>query len=103
MLNTPKTSVNLYLDYPKHIYYETVIRPDKDTPNSIIVPMFQRLYPLHLYSHSTPNPEFVHMRDGATLDPDKTFAQNGITNNDGTPEIRIRLKIHRLLKQSSMK
>jgi len=47
MLNTPKTSVNLYLDYPKHIYC--------------------------------------------------------ITNNDGTPEIRIRLKIHRLLKQSSMK
>lgn len=99
--NTPKMIVNLYLDYPKHSYYETVIRPDKDTPNGIIASMFQKLYPPHLHSYSTSNPEFIYVREGTTLDPDKTFTENGITNKDGTPDIRIRLKIHTLLKKAA--
>lgn len=91
-----KMKVNFYLDYPTHSYYETRIIPNKDTPNSIIVSIFHRLYPPHLHSYSTPNPVFIYVREGTTLDPNKTFAENGIIscNADETPDIRIRLKIH---------
>jgi hypothetical protein len=92
----PKMKLNFYLDYPKHSYYETVVDPTKDTPNSIIVSIFHRLYPLHLHSYSTPTPEFIYVREGTTLDPDKTFAENCVTvgPHDEIPDIRIRLKIH---------
>ena len=82
--NTPfsqmsqKMKANFYLDYPKHSYYEISINPDKDSPASIITTLFHRLYPLHLHSYSTSSPAFIHVREGTTLDPDKTFAENGI-------------------------
>lgn len=99
---TGKMNINFYLDYPKHSYYDILIRPDKDTPNGIITSIFQRLYPPHLHSYSTTTPEFIYVREGTVLDPDKTFAENGITYavfaKDGTPDVRIRLKIHILLK-----
>lgn len=91
-----KMKVNFYLDHPTHSYYETRIVPNKDTPNGIIVSIFQRLYPPHLHSYSTPNPVFIYVREGTTLDPNKTFAENGVipSSPDETPDIRIRLKIH---------
>ena len=90
-----KMKVNFYLDYPKRSYYETTIHPEKDSPTSIIASIFHRLYPPHLHSYSTLEPVFIHVREGTTLDPDKTFAQNGISSNlDEIPDIRIRLKIH---------
>ena len=102
-----KMKANFYLDYPKHSYYETMIHPNKDSPASIIATVFHRLYPPHLHSYSTPIPTFIHVREGTTLDPDKTFAENGIMCNtgntgntgntdDGIPDIRIRLKINTL-------
>lgn len=100
---TQKMKANFYLDYPKHSYYEISINPDKDSPASIITTMFHRLYPLHLHSYSTSNPVFIHVREGTTLDPDKTFAENGICKRndhaDLVPDIRIRLKIHTLPSQ----
>jgi hypothetical protein len=91
-----KMKVNFYLDYPKHSYYETIVDPNKDTPTSIIASIFQKLYPPHLHSYSTPTPEFIYVREGTMLDPNKTFAENGIVpgSPDETPDIRIRLKIH---------
>lgn len=107
--NTPfsqmsqKMKANFYLDYPKHSYYEISINPDKDSPASIITTLFHRLYPLHLHSYSTSSPAFIHVREGTTLDPNKTFAENGICKrndpNDDVPDIRIRLKIHTLPSQ----
>lgn len=96
----PKMKLNFYLDYPKHSYYETIVDPTKDTPNSIIVSIFHRLYPPHLHSYSTPTPVFIYVREGTTLDPDKTFAENGIVpgSPDEIPDIRIRLKIHISIK-----
>ena len=100
---TQKMKANFYLDYPKHSYYEISINPDKDSPASIITTLFHRLYPLHLHSYSTSSPAFIHVREGTTLDPDKTFAENGICKrndpNDDVPDIRIRLKIHTLPSQ----
>ena len=93
-----KMRVHFYLDYPKHSYYEIVINPNKESPTSIIATVFQKLYPPSLHSYSSPNPEFIYVREGTTLDPDKTFDENGITAKDGIPDIRIRLKIHTLLK-----
>lgn len=96
----PKMKLNFYLDYPKHSYYETIVDPTKDTPNSIIVSIFHRLYPPHLHSYSTPTPVFIYVREGTMLDPDKTFAENGIVpgSPDEIPDIRIRLKIHISIK-----
>jgi hypothetical protein len=99
-----KMKANFYLDYPKHSYYEVSINPNKESPNSIIATVFQKLYPPHLHSYSTSNPAFIHVREGTTLDPDKTFAENGICKRndhaDLVPDIRIRLKIHILPSQS---
>ena len=95
---TQKIKVNFYLDHPKHSYYEILLNPHKDSPNSIIVSIIQKLYPLHLHSYSTLAPAFVHVQTGAVLDPHKTFAENGIndrTRTDGAiPDIRIRLQIN---------
>ena len=91
--------VHFYLDYPKHSYYDTIIHPNKDSPHSIIASVFHRLYPPHLHSYSTPAPTFIHVREGTALDPNKTFAENGIVfhkNDDDVPDVRIRLKIHTL-------
>ena len=92
----PKMKLNFYLDYPKHSYYETIVDPTKDTPNGTIVSIFHRLYPPHLHSYSTLKPVFIYVREGTTLDPDKTFAENGIIpgSPDEIPDIRIRLKIN---------
>lgn len=91
-----RMKVHFYLDYPKHSYYETIIDPNKDTPSSIIVSIFQRLYPPHLHSYSTPTPDFIYVREGTKLALDRTFAENGIIPSaaDEIPDIRIRLKIH---------
>lgn len=90
-----KMKMNFYLDYPKHSYYEIMVNPNKESPNGLIASIFHRLYPPHLHTYSTLEPAFIHVREGATLDPDKTFAQNGISSNlDEIPDIRIRLKIH---------
>jgi len=96
IVHHPKLKVNFYLDYPKHSYYETIVNPNKDTPNSIIVSIFHRLYPPHLHYYSTPTPDFIYVREGTTLDPTKTFAENGIVpgSPDEIPDIRIRLKIN---------
>ena len=94
---TQKIKVNFYLDHPKHSYYEVSINQYKDTPNSLMASIFQKLYPLHLHSYSTLDPAFVHVQTGAILDPHKPFAENGITTNnneDMIPDIRIRLKIN---------
>jgi len=89
-----KMKVNFYLDYPKHSYYEVVVNPTKDSPTGIIASVFHRLYPPHLHSYSTLEPMFIHVREGTMLDPDKTFAENGISSNlVEIPDIRIRLKI----------
>lgn len=88
--------INFYLDYPKHSYYEIGLNPYKETPNSIIATTFQKLYPVSAYTYSTPNPAFIHVREGTTLDPSKTFVENGIDpklNKEDVPDIRIRLKI----------
>jgi hypothetical protein len=93
--------MNFYLDYPKHSYYEIMVNPNKDSPNGIIASIFHRLYPLNLHSYSTPIPHFIYVREGTTLDPDKTFAENGISSSlDEIPDIRIRLKIHILLSNN---
>ena len=93
-MTTQPMKVNFFLDYPTHSYYETMIYPNKDSPASVIASVFHRLYPLHLHSYSTSTPTFIHMREEVTLDPDKTFAENGISNSLAeTPDIRIRLKI----------
>ena len=92
-----KIKVNFYLDYPQHSYYEVLINPHKDTPNGIISSIIQKLYPMHLHSYSTLDPAFVHVQTGAVLDPHKTFAENGITNNNNEhmiSDVRIRLKIN---------
>ena len=89
--------VNFYLDHPQHSYYEVLITQHKDTPNSLMASIIQKLYPPHLHSYSTFEPAFVHVQTGATLDPRKTFAENGmIHNTDDTdiPDVRIRLKIN---------
>ena len=94
--------INFYLDYPKHSYYEVVLNPHKETPNSIIATIFKKLFPPGSYAYSTPDPAFIHVREGATLDPTKTFFENGIDDNhhnhnhhndNDVPDIRIRLKI----------
>jgi hypothetical protein len=96
---TQKIKVNFYLDYPKHSYYEIVINPNKESPSSIIANTFQKLYPPQFHSYSTADPEFIHVREGTILHPDKTFSENGITNNhDEIPDIRIRLKINTITK-----
>jgi hypothetical protein len=94
---TQKMKVNFYLDHPKHSYYEVLITQHKDTPNSLMASVFQKLYPPHLHSYSTLDPAFFHVQTGSVLDPHKTFAENGITNNndaDMIPDVRIRLKIN---------
>lgn len=92
---TQKIKVNFYLDYPQHSYYEIRLNPHKDSPNSIVISIIQKLYPLHLHSYSTLEPAFVHVQTGAIINPHKTFVENGITNNeDMIPDIRIRLKIN---------
>jgi hypothetical protein len=101
---TQKMKVNFYLDHPKHSYYEVLITQHKDTPNSLMASVFQKLYPPHLHSYSTATPAFVHVQTGSVLDPHKTFAENGITtatptattnnNEDTIPDVRIRLKIN---------
>ena len=91
-----KIKVNFYLDHPQHSYYEILLNPHKDSPNSIIASVIQKLYPPHLHSYSTLNPAFVYVQTGAVLDPHKPFVENGIANNneDMIPDIRIRLKIN---------
>lgn len=94
-----KIKVNFYLDHPQHSYYEILLNPDKDSPNSIIASIIQKLYPPHLHSYSTLDPAFIHVQTGAVLDPHKPFSKNGIINDGpkyaGTiPDIRIRLKIN---------
>jgi len=89
---TQKMKVNFYLDYPKHSYYEVLLNPHKDTPNSLMASVFQKLYPLHLHSYSTLEPAFIHVQTGAIINSYKTFAENGI--EDTIPDIRIRLKIN---------
>ena len=91
---TKKIKVNFYLDFPQHSYYEVLINPHKDTPNTIIVSIIQKLYPPHLHSYSTLNPAFVHVQTGAVLNPHKTFVENGIDDEDMIPDVRIRLKIN---------
>lgn len=94
---TQKTKVNFYLDYPTHSYYEVLLNPHKDSVGSIIASIFQKLYPPHLHSYSTETPAFVHVQTGTVLHSHKTYAENGITNNNNEgmiPDVRIRLKIH---------
>jgi hypothetical protein len=91
--------VNFYLDHPQHSYYEVLINPHKDSPNSIIASIIQKLYPPHLHSYSTLDPAFIHVQAGAVLDPHKTFSKNGIdagmlSDDTDIPDIRIRLKIN---------
>ena len=104
-MNSQKMKVNFYLDHPKHSYYEVLLNPHKDTPNSLMASVFQKLYPLHLHSYSTLAPAFIHVQTGAIINSYKTFAENGITpatatattnNNDADmiPDVRIRLKIN---------
>ena len=96
---TQKTKINFYLDYPTHSYYEVLLNPHKDSVGSIIASVFQKLYPPHLHSYSTETPAFVHVQTGTVLHSHKTYAENGITNNnhadaDMIPDVRIRLKIN---------
>ena len=91
-----KIKVNFYLDHPQHSYYEILLNPHKDSPHNIIATVIQKLYPPHLHSYSTLAPAFVHVQTGAIINSYKTFAENGITNNneDMIPDVRIRLKIN---------
>jgi hypothetical protein len=89
--------VNFYLDHPQHSYYEILLNPHKDTPHSLMASIIQKLYPLHLHSYSTLEPAFVHVQTGTIINSHKTFAENGITNNNNEPmipDVRIRLKIN---------